>query len=114
MALCRRVEEHVVAIETAVSSLSPVTGQSLPCSLPPLSPSYLSTVPPENWDVLDEPLTTLLSTLNSTVSIFKKALYFLILRVSPPPHILPLVEVDPSLSLTRKHTAFFKTEFHWV
>lgn len=52
----------------------------------------------ENWDVLDEPLTTLLSTLNTTVSIFKKALFFLILRVSLCPYILPLVDMNlPSL-----------------
>lgn len=79
--MCRRVEEHVVSVEARVSSLTPATGQFRPL-LPPTI-LYIPYCPPEHWDrVLEEPLACLLSTLHATVSIFKKALFFLILKVS--------------------------------
>ena len=59
----------------------------------------------ERWEVvLDEPLNNLLSALNATVNIFKKALFFLILKVSCQPAkaspLTPSLSLPPSLSLS--------------
>ncbi|CAI8032215.1 Type II inositol 3,4-bisphosphate 4-phosphatase [Geodia barretti] len=63
VALCRRVEEHVVSVEAVVSSLTP------------------SNI--ERWcELLEKPLVDFLSALTTTTTIFRKAVIFLFLRES--------------------------------
>ena len=84
VALCRRVEEHVVSVEAVVSSLTPSNiGESgegvcgVECSWEGCD------VPAERWcELLEKPLVDFLSALTTTTTIFRKAVIFLFLRVS--------------------------------
>ena len=69
-------------VENKVALLTPDTGQEpvMCCD----GCGHNVCVSAEGWDgLLEEPLVNLLSALNATIAIFKKALFFVILRVCP-------------------------------
>jgi inositol polyphosphate-4-phosphatase len=87
VALCRRVEEHVVSVEAVVSSLTPSnigeSGEGVRGVRVHWRGCDVLCVPAERWcELLEKPLMDFLSALTSTTTIFRKAVIFLFLRES--------------------------------